>query len=610
MKKILAFITCLTLVMALCTAGVAEESVYKLLYAGELSTLNYLIASTQNDQVAPANTIDTLVEYDCYGNLIPSLALSWSCSDDGLVWTFLLREGVKWVDYLGNPVADVTAHDFVAAAKYIVTAENESPISGQMDIIKNAEAYYDKEIDDFSLVGVKALDDYTLEYTLESPTPYFLSALTYVNFLPAYGKLLDELGKDFATSCDKLYYCGAYRLEVYEPQVQRLLVKNELNWDADNVFIDKIQYIYNSEAVELAPTAALRGEVDYAEIMSNILDEWKATHPELLSRDRAIPDYSYFYSFNFNPLYEDEYAPDNWLLAVNNANFRHSIMSAFDRLYAMSALAPDGADALIQNTITPATFAVLNGVDYAEQDAFKETEQYFFNPEMALAYKAKAIEELTAAGAVFPIQVVLSYRVDQLDWEQESILLKQQVEGILGTDYVQFVLRAGPSTDFLATIRRGGLYSLMRCNWGADYQDPETFAEPFGKRFDSDTGELVGNTYNRMDLMLNTDFSETIGILEPYYETVEEAKAETSDMEARYAKFAEAEAMLIGNAIFIPYYISPAAYQLSKINVFEGSYASFGMSILRYKGQKLYDSFITAEQSAQFLAEWQENMSK
>ena len=100
--------------------------VYNDLYTSEVATLNYLIASQQWDQQVAANIIDSLVENDEYGNIIPGLAETWEVSDDQLTWTFHLRKGVKWYDYQGNEMAEVTANDFVAAAKYVMTAENES----------------------------------------------------------------------------------------------------------------------------------------------------------------------------------------------------------------------------------------------------------------------------------------------------------------------------------------------------------------------------------------------------------------------------------------------------------------------------------------------------
>ena len=610
MKKVLAFALSLALLLTMTAFSFAEEpAVYRLLYASEVSTLNYLIAGAQWEQTVGANVIDSLVEYDSTGNLTPGLALSWETSDDGLVWTFHLRQGVKWYDYQGNEVAEVTANDFVSAAKYVMTAAYASPVFGQMEVIKNASEYYNGTVTDFAEVGVKALDDYTLAYTLVGPVPYFLSMLTYVCYLPAYGPQLDELGAEFGTANDKMYYCGAFILSEFEPQVKHTYVKNAGNWDAANVFIDRIERIYNAESATLSPTMVLRDEVDYAELSNDIVDDWKVNYPQYISRGRAVPDYSYFYCFNFDPKYDAEYGPENWLKAVNNANFRHSVMSAFDRLYSMVALAPDDPASCVQDTITPKAFASADGVDFTSSAAFDITKDDFFNTEKALEYKAKAVEELTAAGVTFPVKMLLTYRSDMSDWEKEYILLKQQIEGVLGADYIECILNAGPTEGFLGATRRAGVYSFMRCNWGADYQDPETWTDPFAIRKD-DAGAIIGNTYNKMDLMLGSDFAETKAVLEAYYAAVAEAKAEVSDMKVRFEKFAAAEAMLIDNAIVVPYFINPAEYQATKLNLYEGQFASFGISVIRYKGQKLYDHFVTPEEDAVNRQAWLDAVSK
>ncbi len=610
MKKLLAFALCLALMCTVSAVSIAEEpAVYRTLYASEVSTLNYLITGTQWDQTFGANVVDSLVEYDQFGHLIPGLATTWETSEDGLTWTFHLRNGVKWYDYQGTEVAELTANDFVAAAKYVLTAANASATEGQMEIVQNAAEYYAGTVTDFTQVGVKALDDYTLQYTLVRPVPYFLSCLTYVCYLPAYGPQLDELGPDFGTSNDKMYYSGAFILSEFEPQVKHTLVKNTNNWDADKIYIDRIEDIYNAESATLAPTMALRGEVDYALLSTDIIDDWKANNPQYISRGRVVPDYSYFYCFNFDPKYDAEYGPENWLLAVNNANFRHSIMSAFDRLYSMVALSPDDTASVVQNTITPQAFASVNGVDFSALPAFASTKENFFNKDKALEYKAKAVEELTAAGATFPIKMVLTYRSDDKDWEKEYILLKQQLEGVLGSDYIECVLFPGSTESFLTVTRRAGVYSFMRCNWGADYQDPETWTDPFAIKKD-EAGAIVGNSYNKMDLMLNSNFADTKATLEKYYAAVDEAKAEVKDMQARFDKFAAAEAILIDNALVVPYYITPAEYQVTKLNLFEGQFASFGISTLRYKGQKLYDHFITPEEYDSFHQAWLDGLSK
>ena len=606
MKKVVAIVLCLTMLLGCLPAAMADgEKTYTALYGSEVSTLNYLTTSTTWDQTVGANVVDSLVEYDATGKVIPGLAETWEVSDDGLTWTFHLRKGVKWYDYQCKPVAEVTANDFVSAAKYVLTPDYASAVVGNLDKIKNASAYYAGEIADFAEVGVKAVDDYTLQYTLESAVPYFESCLTYTCFLPAYGPQLEELGADFATDNTKMYYCGAFILAEYEPQVKHVYVKNVNNWDADNVHIDVINRVYNAEAGTVSPEMALRGEVDYASIDNTILEDWKAAHGDILTRDRVVPDYSYFYCFNFDPNFDAAYEPENWLIAVNNSNFRHSIMKAYDRVWAMYALEPEDPDSLVQNTITPTTFCSVNGVDFTALAPFEGIDNDFFiwdeegtSLAAALEYKAAAVEELTAAGCKFPVIVPLTYKPSDTDWEAEAKLMEQQLEEALGTDYIDIQLLPGTGESFLAN-RRSGNYAMMRCNWGADYADPETWTDPFA----------ADNNFNFMDKMLDSDFAETKAILEQYYATVEEAKAETVDLAKRYELFAIAERYMIDNALVIPYNLSAASYQVTKLNIFEGEFAPFGISSLRFKYQTLYDDFVTAEQYEAALAAWQEGIN-
>ena len=606
MKKVVAIVLCLTMLLGCLPAAMADgEKIYTALYGSEVSTLNYLTTSTTWDQTVGANVVDSLVEYDATGKVIPGLAETWEVSDDGLTWTFHLRKGVKWYDYQCKPVAEVTANDFVSAAKYVLTPDYASAVVGNLDKIKNASAYYAGEIADFAEVGVKAVDNYTLQYTLETEVPYFESCLTYTCFLPAYGPQLEELGADFATDNTKMYYCGAFILAEYEPQVKHVYVKNVNNWDADNVHIDVINRVYNAEAGTVSPEMALRGEVDYASIDNTILEDWKAAHGDILTRDRVVPDYSYFYCFNFDPNFDAAYEPENWLIAVNNSNFRHSIMKAFDRVWAMYALEPEDPDSLVQNTITPTTFCYVDGVDFTALAPFEGIENDFFiwdeegtSLTAALEYKAAAVEELTAAGCKFPVIVPLTYKPSDTYWEAEAKLMEQQLEEALGTDYIDIQLLPGTGESFLAN-RRSGNYAMMRCNWGADYADPETWTDPFA----------ADNNFNFMDKMLDSDFAETKAILEQYYAAVEEAKAETVDLAKRYELFAIAERYMIDNALVIPYNLSAASYQVTKLNIFEGEFAPFGISSLRFKYQTLYDDFVTAEQYEAALAAWQEGIN-
>jgi oligopeptide transport system substrate-binding protein len=233
-----------------CSKGNKQElsdvQEYSTVYSGEVTTLNYLITASENEFAAAANLVDTLVDYDKYGVINPDLATDWKVSDDGLVWTFNIRKGVKWVDNTGKEYAEVTAQDFVDSMKYVLNSDNNSATANiAYGALKNAEAYYNKEITDFSQVGVKAVDQYTLEYTLNKPTPYFLSMLTYVCFFPVNGQFLAEKGQSFGTDNTNLLYNGAYILDTFIPQNTRVFIANDTYWNKENVHITKLTYTYN-----------------------------------------------------------------------------------------------------------------------------------------------------------------------------------------------------------------------------------------------------------------------------------------------------------------------------------------------------------------------------
>jgi len=195
------------------------EQVYNTIYSGEITTLNYLTTASENEFALVGNLVDSLIDYNEYGIAVPALAESWTVSEDKTVWTFKIRPGVKWYTFENKEYAEVVAQDWVDAMTYVLNPENSSQTAQiAYSVLKNAEAYYNAEITDFNEVGVKALDQYTLEYTLKNPTPYFLSMLNYVTFFPANGQFLADSENRFGTHNSTLLYNGAYILETYEPQ--------------------------------------------------------------------------------------------------------------------------------------------------------------------------------------------------------------------------------------------------------------------------------------------------------------------------------------------------------------------------------------------------------
>ena len=610
-------------------------AVFRKLYPSEVTTMNYLTTSATNNLTVAANTIDFLVEYDKYGVVKPSLAESWTTSDDGLTWTFKIRPDVYWVDDEGNQVAEVTAEDWVSSAKYVNDAANISDTQYMFNgIVKNAEEYYDRtavafaaetavsegkyatvddyykgesiekpEPMDFSEVGVKAVDKYTLEYTLEAPKPYFLSVLSYGGYFPVYGPFLEECGENFGTDKDTLLYNGAYILSDFEPQVRRVLTKNDSYWDKDNVFIETIDQSYNSEANSIAPEMFTRGELDYAPIGADILDDWLANDDtkNLVSAGRVDNSYSYFYAFNFDPQFDAAYGPDNWKLAVNNENFRQSIMAGLDRVKAKSVSEPYSPETFITNTITPSNFATsaVSGKDYVTFEPLKAiTDGDSFDEDKALSYKDAAMQELKAEGVTFPVKILMPYNPGTSDWDLECQMVEQQLETLLGSDYIDIIVEAGPSTNFLSSVRRTGAFALMKCNWGADYADPETWAEPFAD----------DNSYN---FMYKSEDAATKALVSDYYTQVGAAKAIVDDDDARFEAFAKAEASLIEHAVVIPFHVDvdtvdagTGGYKATRLNQFESQYAPFGIVLRRFKGMKLMDEPMSMDQFDEAYATW------
>ena len=604
MKKLLALLLCAVMLMSIVPAMAEDEKVtYTSLYSGEVTTLNYLVTTTANEYAIAANVIDTLVEYDEFGRMLPSLAESWEPSNNSQTWTFKLRQDATWVNGKGEVVGKVTANDFVSAAKYILTSTNASASANLLyGDIAGAEEYYMSTIPaegetvaanvlDFDTVGVKALDDYTLQYTLTKPIPYFLTKLTYVCYMPVYGPFLAEIGEDFgkATGNDTLLYCGAYYLSEFKPQEIRVMSKNSENWDADRVYIHEIIQKYNKQAGEVSAQLYLDGEIDTASLDNETIASWlnDAEKSAYLHPVRQNSTYAYFYTFNFDPQFDAEYEPENWKIAVNNENFRLSIFNAFNRIKIKTLIDPDNPEALLYNTLTPPAFVDDNGVDYVnigDLAAITAKGADTMNVDAALAYKEAAIKELTAAGCKFPVIVLNAYHPSATgnNSAEEAQLVEQQLESVLGTDYIDVVLVAGPAQSYL-TNRRTGQYGIQNCNWGPDYTDPETYTDPFLRTDDYN--------YNSMG-----EACTDTALIDEYYTLLDAAKAIVDDNSARYAAFAKAEAFLINHGFVLPIGYTSGGYTASLLDPFTAPIAADSMTQERYKGRKKLDDYMDTDE--------------
>lgn len=629
------------------TAATGDSTTYTVLYARQPASLNYLICSADPDLYHGTHCVDTLVEYDSRGKIREGLATSWEWDADTLTWTFHLRDE-NWVDYTGAVLGPVTAQDFVDALAYLLDPDYASGTASLVTpYVAGAEDYYNYcvwrnnanngtvaedgtryAIDaagtvtltaadgstttcpavDFSSVGVCAVDEHTLTYTLNYDFPGFLSLLNYAPFEPAYGPMLAELGDQFCTSAETACNCGAFYLAEYTPLESWVMKKNPENYDKDNVYIDTIRYIYNQEALISGPEMVRRGEIDQATISSDILDSWLAddTTKDMVSMERPETGKSYFYFFNFLPYahqfpnwnttgVDAQYQPDNWAKAVNSTNFRKAFLYAINPAVTLAVTAPEGYENYNLHTITPPSFcADSKGVDYTECGALAKVTDHF-NEATAKQYRDAAVQELTAAGATFPIKVQYPYNPAVVDWDKQCQVFKQQVEGVLndGFDFVEIIITQGPSDNFLNAVRRAGAYEFMSYYWGADYSDPETEVYPFYQEA-GDRGTCYAFLRTGVEDGIIT--GETAGYVMTYMDMVEKAKAITADLDARYAAFADAEAYLIENALVIPLSLPVPPYIATRLNLWEGQYAPTGFSSNRLKGIHILDHYVSMDE--------------
>lgn len=374
--------------------GYKLKNTYNMVYTSNPKTWDVLTTSQASDAEPIVNTYDGLVEYDMKNNLKAALAESWEVSADGLTYTFHIREGVKWVDAQGREVADLTASDFVAGMQHMMDAKEglEYLVDG---VIKNAHEYIQKEITDISLVGVKAVDDHTLVYTLEKETSYFMTMLGYGCFAPLcknfYISKGGKFGSEFnAAAADYQYgktfediaYCGPYTVTNCTENQTIVFKANDKYWNKDAVTIKTLTWLYNDGTEALKSYNQMKsGELDGAGLNASALEMAREdiakdgkTYFELYSYTTGLDATSYMAFLNVNrtayanandatkvpsPLTNVEKERTN--KALLNQHFRTAIMYSLDRKsYNAQSVGDELAEMSLINSYTPGNFVKLD----------------------------------------------------------------------------------------------------------------------------------------------------------------------------------------------------------------------------------------------------------
>ncbi len=357
-------------------------------FSSDPKTWDILATSRAADAEAIVNTYDGLVEYDCENVMQPALAESWEVSDDGLTYTFHLRQGAKWVDSQGREVGEVKADDFVAGMQHMMDVMGglEYLIEG---IIVNASEYISGDVTDFAEVGVKAVDDYTVEYTLCQPTSFFMTMLGYNVFAPMSRSYYESKGGKFGADFDNsaasytygktpsdIAYCGPYLVSNFTSENTIVFTANPAYWNKDNITIKTLTWLYNDGQDALkAYNDTMSGVLDGAGLNASAAEQAKTDGVfDTLAYVSATDATSFSAFLNVNraatsnvndgsvvsPKDGDEEAMTRTHAAFLNVHFRRAIMFALDRAtYNAQTVGEDLKYASMINTYTPGNFVSL-----------------------------------------------------------------------------------------------------------------------------------------------------------------------------------------------------------------------------------------------------------
>ena len=367
--------------------GYTLKDSYSYGYTGDPETWDALATSKAVDSEMIVQTYDGLMIYDMEGVLQPALAESYSISEDGLTYTFNIRKGVKWVDSQGRELGEVTADDFVAGMQHMLDAMGglEYLVQG---VITGVNEYIAGEITDFAQVGVTAVDEYTLTYTLEAPTSYFLTMLGYNVFAPMnrayyvsqggkFGAEYDATAADYlyGTTKDNIAYCGPFLCTNATASNTIAFEANPTYWNKDAMNVTKLTALFNdgTEATK-AYKDAIAGTIDGAGLNSSSLELAKSegvfdTLAYISSTDAT--SYMGFYNLN-RSAFANTNDPTTVVstqtvtdaartnAAMNNVHFRRAISFAVDRAaYNAQKNGEDLKLNSLRNSYTPGHFVFL-----------------------------------------------------------------------------------------------------------------------------------------------------------------------------------------------------------------------------------------------------------
>ena len=627
-------------VLVACSGGKSGSSggqTFSYVYTQDPDTLDYSISNKKSTSEFTGNAVDGLLEVDKYGNLIPSLAKDWTVSKDGLTYTYKLRKGVKWMTSEGEEYGgEVKAQDFVTGLKHAADKKSQAIYLVQKSV-KGLDDYVTGKTSDFSTVGVKAIDDYTVQYTLSQPESFWNSKTTMGILMPVNEEFLKSKGDDYGqgTSPSSILYCGPYLIKSITSKSSAILEKNPTYWDAENVKISKVKLTYyDGQDSESLIRGFDNGDYTVARVFpngSNYKSVEKKHKDDIVYTDQGSSTYNL--SFNIDrQAYEitkktTDAQKASTKKAILNKDFRQAIMFAFNRkAYVAQTNGEAGANKVIRNTFTPPNFVQIDGKQFGDA-VEKDLEAYgdewkgvsvadgkdtLYNPSKAKEEFAKAKADLQAQGVEFPIHLDLPTSSTYTEGIKQAQSFKQSVESTLGAENIVIDLNMVSEDDlqrvtyFAENASQQDWDLNNNLGWGPDYTDPSSYIDITSGK----SGENA-NSYFGFDAGTDNAAAKAAGFDE-YDQLIEDAQKENTDVNKRYEKYATAQAWLTDSALLIPIHSDGASPVVRKTVPYSAAFAWTGHKgqTFNYKYLEVQDKVVTAKDYDKARDQWKKEKEK
>jgi oligopeptide transport system substrate-binding protein len=441
--------------------------------SGEPQTLDQAHTSINIEAFILKDLYEGLTIYDAAGKIIPGAAESWTMSDDGVTYTFKLRENAKWSD--GSPV---TAQDFEFSFKRVEDPKTAAGYANILYPIKNAEKVNKGEAP-IDQLGVKAVDDKTFEITLERPTPFFLELLAHQTALPVSKASVEKNGADFVKP-GTMVSNGAFKLVSHVPNDSLVVEKNENHWDAANTKLDKvIFYPIDDQAASVRRFEAKEMDLVY-NFSADQIERLRGTYKDQVHVSPTLATYYYVFDGREPPF--------------NDVRVRQALSMAVDRDFLAKEIY-SGSQLPAYSFVPPgmATYGEPAKADFAEMSQLDRED--------------KAIELMKEAGygeGGKPLNVEIRYNTNP-NHERVATAVADMWKNTFGANVTMTNLDV---SSHYAYLQEGGKYNVARAGWVADYADAENFLAlnvstnktfNYGKYNNAEFDDLMKKSYTEED---------------------------------------------------------------------------------------------------------------